>query len=116
MKAPLQITFRDVPRTDEVDKKIQLKAAKLDRICDQITQCRVVVESPHRHHNRGNVFHVRVDLSVPGQEIVVNREPEQDHSHEDLSVALRDAFEAAQRQLKAYQRRRIDSRVAAAPV
>ena len=61
----------------------------------------MVVESPHKHQHKGNTYHVRIELSVPGDEIVVTRDP-QSAAHEDLSIALRDAFTAAQRQLQAY--------------
>lgn len=105
MKLPLEITFRNVNRTDAMDEKIRAKAAKLDRFFDRITGCRVVVESPHNHHTKGNSYHVRIEISVPGGELVVNRDPP-NPEHEDLGVALRDAFAAAQRQLQAYAAKR----------
>lgn len=101
MKLPLEITFRNVVRTDELDARIRAKAAKLDKFFDKITGCRVVVESPHKHHNKGNTYHVRIELAVPGGELVVTRDP-QSQEHEDIGIALRDAFSAAQRQLQAY--------------
>ena len=95
MKLPLEITFRNVVRTPEMEERIRAKAAKLDRFYDRITGCRVVIESPHKHHNKGNVFHVRIEVSVPGDELIVNRDPEKNRKHEDLGIALRDAFAAA---------------------
>jgi len=106
MKVPLQITFRDVPRSTEIEERIRAKAAKLDRFYDRITGCRVVVDAPHRNRQSGNLYHVRIDLSVPGEEIVVNREPHKHQEHEELAVAIRDAFNAAQRQLQDYSRKR----------
>ena len=106
MKVPLEITFRNVPRSQAVEERIRTKAAKLDRFYDRITGCRVVVEAPHNRHQKGNTYHVRIDLSVPGHEIVVNREPERNPDHQDLWVAIRDAFNAAQRQLQNYAGRR----------
>lgn len=47
---------------------------------------------------------MRVELIVPEREIVVRREPGEHHAHEDLHVAIRDAFDAAQRQLQDYAR------------
>jgi ribosome-associated translation inhibitor RaiA len=105
MKLPLEIVFRNVVHTAELEERIKAKAAKLDRLCDRITACRVVVEAPHKHHNKGNTYLVRIELTVPGDEIVVNRDP-QDQEHEDLQIALRDAFQAAQRQLADYSRKR----------
>ncbi len=105
MKLPLEIVFRNVTRTSDLEERIRQKAAKLDRMFDRITGCRVVIESPHRRHAKGNTFHINVELSVPNDTIVVNRDP-QNHHHDDLGIALRDAFSAAQRQLRAYARKR----------
>ena len=105
MKLPLEIVFRNVTRTAELEDRIRAKAAKLDRMFDRITGCRVVVESPHNHHVKGNTFHVCVEVKVPAETLVVNRDP-QNHNHDDLGIALRDAFSAAQRRLRAYSRRR----------
>jgi ribosomal subunit interface protein len=106
MKLPLEITFRGVERSLSLEERIRDKAAKLDRFCDCITGCRVVVEAPHNRHQKGNLFHVRIDVTVPGDEIVVNRDPHQHHEHEDVWIAVRDAFGAAQRQLQSYSRKR----------
>jgi ribosomal subunit interface protein len=105
MKLPLEIVFRNVSRTDEIEERIRNKAGKLDRFFDRITGCRVVVEAPHKSHQKGNNYHVRIELTVPGGELVVNRDP-QTPAHEDLNIALRDAFQAAQRQLQAYSEKR----------
>lgn len=105
MKLPLEVTFRNVMRTDALEERIRTKAAKLDQFFDRITGCRVVVESPHRHQHKGNVYQVNIEISVPGDELVVNRHC-QNAGHEELSVAIRDAFQAAQRQLRSYARKR----------
>ncbi len=105
MRLPLQISFRDIPPSAAVEAKIRERAEKLERYYDRIMGCRVVVEAPHGRHHQGKLFHVRVDLTVPGSEIVVSREPAEHHAHEDVFVAVRDAFDAAQRQLADYARR-----------
>ena len=105
MQLPLQISFRDIPPSAAVEAKIRERADKLERYYDRIMGCRVVVEAPHGRHHQGKLFHVRVDLTVPGSELVVSREPAQHHAHEDVFVAIRDAFDAAQRQLADYARR-----------
>jgi cold shock CspA family protein len=105
MELPLQITFRYMEPSETVEAKIRERAEKLDRYYDRIMGCRVVVEAPHRHHHQGKLFHVRIDLTVPGGELVVSREPAQHHAHEDIYVALRDAFNAAQRRLEDYARK-----------
>jgi ribosomal subunit interface protein len=100
MQVPLQITIRDMESSDALETHIREKAQKLDEFFDRIMSCRVVVEMPHKHHHQGKQFNVRIDIGVPGNEIVVNR----DHS-EDVYVALRDAFNAAKRQLEDYARK-----------
>jgi len=99
MKTPLQITFRDIPASEALDTHIRDKAQKLEQVFADIISCRVVVEQPARHHQQGKPFNVRIDLGVPGKEIVVDRQ-----ENEDAYVALRDAFDAAKRQLEDYAR------------
>lgn len=104
MKLPLQITLRDIPQSGAVEDTIRKKAEKLEQFCDDIMSCRILVEAPHRHHHKGTLYNVCLDITVPGHEIVVKREP-----REDLYVSIRDAFEAAKRQLQTFcQRRRGD--------
>jgi ribosomal subunit interface protein len=115
MELPIQITFRGMPPSTAIEAKIRERAAKLEAFFDRITSCRVVVEEPHRRHHQGKLFHVRIDVTVPEGELVVSREPHQHHAHEDVYVAIRDAFNAATRQIEDYARRRrgeIKARVA----
>ncbi len=94
-----QITVRDMEHSPALDDHIRQSVAKLDQFFSPIISCRVVAEAPHKHQQQGRQFTVRLDISVPGKEIVVNR----DHS-EDVYIALRDAFDAARRQLEEYAR------------
>jgi ribosomal subunit interface protein len=106
MKIPLQITFRNVEQTPLITDYVHERAESLEMYAPQLTSCRVVIETPHRHHREGRIFEVRVDMTVPGAELVVGREPSVNHSHEDVFVAIRDAFDAARRRLEDYSRRR----------
>lgn len=80
------------------------KAAKLEKFYDHITSCRVAVEAEHHHQHQGNLYKVRIDLSVPNKHLVVSKDHHDKQSHEDVYVALRDAFAAATRQLEEYVR------------
>lgn len=106
MQIPLQITFHGVDHSDAVEERVRMKVGKLEQIFDRITSCRVVIEAHHRNtsnlHHKGEPFHIRVTLTVPGDELVVARDPKDAHVHEDMGVALRDAFQAMERQLKTY--------------
>lgn len=99
MQPNLQITFRDLPKSDAIEDAIRDKVGKLASFYDRINRCNVVIESPHRHHHKGKQYHVRIDISVPGQELVVARDPGKHDHHDDAYVAVRDAFDAARRQL-----------------
>ncbi|WP_455197924.1 ribosome hibernation-promoting factor, HPF/YfiA family [Kaarinaea lacus] len=103
MQQPLQITFRDIPHSGSVEEVIREKAAKLDQYFEKIMSCRVTIESPHAHQHQGRLYHVTVDITVPGTELVASRSTDKNHAHEDVYVAIRDAFEAAKRQLKEYK-------------
>jgi ribosomal subunit interface protein len=96
----LHIAFRGMEPSQAVESRIRQRAEKLERYHDRITACRVVVDAPHRRHTKGERYTVRVDLTVPGHEIVVNRDSGGDRAHEDVYAAVRDAFDAAGRQLE----------------
>lgn len=100
MQIPLQITIRDMPASAVLEDHIREKAVKLEHFYPALVGCRVVVELPHKHKQHGKLFNVRIDLTVPGSEIVINRD-----QSEDVYVALRDAFDAANRKLEDYGRR-----------
>lgn len=100
MPMPLQITFRNMERSPAVEANVQQHAAKLERFSDRILRCEVAVEALHKHHRRGNRYHVRIDLAVPGGELIASRQPDDHHAYTDVYVAIRDAFQALQRQLE----------------
>jgi cold shock CspA family protein len=122
MKWSLQITYRNVKPTATIEEWIRDAAEKLDNFYNHIVACRVAVEIPHRHHRRGGSYHLRIDLRVPGGEIVVNREPslaadirhlgkpasskhmEIDGSQRNLRLAIKSAFRTAERRLQNYAR------------
>ena len=99
MQLPLQITLRDVDASEAVETRIRQKVADLEHVYPNLVSCRVVVEKLGKHKHQGKPFNVRIDIGVPGSELVVNRDRD-----EDLYVALRDAFDAARRQLEDYAR------------
>lgn len=122
MIEPIRVTFREIEPNEQAEAWIREAAAKLDRLYPKITSCRVTIEEPHQHRQRGNPYQVRVELSVPGKELTATREPklpgspqrlaqrkrskslEIDAPYKDLRVAIRDAFKALTRQLQDYVR------------
>lgn len=106
MQQPLEITFHNIDPSSSMEAEIRRRAQKLEQFAADIVSCRVTVEAPHKHHKHGRLFRVAVDVRLPGSEIVVNRGPSEHHAHEDVYVAIRDAFNAARRQVQDAVRKR----------
>lgn len=100
MQIPLQVTFQNMPHSAAIEAKISEKAAKLERVYDRIMSCRIAVEESQRRRHQGKLFSVRIDITVPGKELAVTRE-----ENEDPYVAVRDAFNAVSRRLEEHARR-----------
>ena len=102
MKLPLQIAVRNTTLSREMRQIVRRRANKLNRYYNRVTACRVMVEIPQRHRIGTPIgYNVRVDLTVPGGELVVKRQP-----RAALRAAVKDAFAAAERRLQDYARRR----------
>ena len=121
MKFPVHITFRNMESSVNVEEWVQAEAEKLETFFDRIMICRVAVEIPHRHHRKGKQCCVRIDLVLPGKELVIKREPgpssrsrktkaelagkvSKHEPHHDLRLAIHDAFKAAGRRVQDYAR------------
>jgi ribosomal subunit interface protein len=104
MQTPLKITFQNMEASPAIEARIREKAARLERFHDRIVGCSVVVDAPHRHHRTGQLYSVRITLEVPGRDIHVGHTGPKDHAHEDINVAIRDAFDAAIRVLEDHVR------------
>lgn len=112
MTIPLKITFPDFPHSDAIADRIRKRLAKLESICSWLISCEVNVGYTNHKHHRGNLYFVSVDLSLPGEEIVSGKGGNYQAEHKDVYVALRDAFDIAERQLiRNMERRRVRQRV-----
>lgn len=94
MKLPLSITAHDMELTEAAEALIRSKAFKLEKYNGRVIGCHVTVQGPGRHHRNGGDYEVRIDLTVPGHEYVINHQ-----TSPELAVAVRDAFDAARRKL-----------------
>ena len=93
MSIPTEITFHQMDPSDAVETAIQRWVTRLEHVCDRILNCHVTISQPHKRHRHGGEFAVNVLLSIPGPDIATTLR------HEDIYVAIADAFRAARRQL-----------------
>ena len=100
MQVPLEISTRRIELSPALEADLRRRAEKLDRLYDRITSCRIAVERPSDHHNEGGPYRVRLDITVPGSELIADKQVE------SLNVAIRDAFKAAERQVEEFSERR----------
>jgi len=105
MQVPLQITFRHMEPSSAVEARIRERCHKLEQFAEHVTSCRITIEAPHKHHHKGGLYQVTIDITLPREKRMASRHLDQHHEHEDVYVAIRDAFDAARRQLEDYVRR-----------
>jgi putative sigma-54 modulation protein len=99
MQRALQIHFHGMDSSEALEARIRERATALERRCPELTGCRVTVEKESRNHVKGNPFRVSLLLHRPGRDIVVSRNGPKDQGHADVYAALRDTFDAAERQI-----------------
>jgi len=121
MALPLELSFRNLERSDFIEQSVIKRCKRLELLSYEITHCHVVVSAPHQHKNKGNHYEVHVEIRVPGAELSVARNTGTSDAHEDFYVALRDAFDAIERKLTRWkEKRRLDvkshSRPTAPPI
>ena len=105
MDKGLQVTFRNMDHSDAVEDKVRERAKRLEKYFDHITSCRVTVEAPESGHHKRKLFHIDIELGLPGKDLVVNRHPNDKRAHENVYLAIRDAFDVAQRRLQDHARK-----------
>lgn len=106
MQTPTQVHFTNMERSDELEAAVQARVERLEQFVDEITSCQVFISEAHSRHRKGNLYEVRIEARVPGAELAVNDKPGDMNAHEDVKVAIRDAFVAMERQLKKWKQQR----------
>ena len=113
MERPLDIGFHNMDSSPAIEAEIRQRVEKLERRYSNLIGCRVTVEALHNQHRTGNLHEVHIILSVPGRDLAVSREPHRAkdrYAHPDIKTSLRDAFEAAERQLESHKgSKRVDT-------
>ncbi|HBN13621.1 ribosome-associated translation inhibitor RaiA [Pseudohongiella sp. SYSU M77423] len=105
MSNEFQVVFHNLEQTEAIVDAVNKRIDKLRRFCSDIIGGRVVLDSPHNNHHKGKVYSVTLELHTPNKPVVVTQEQHDNHAHEDLYVAIRDAFNAAERQLKSVDKK-----------
>lgn len=108
MQTPLEIAFHNMQPSEALEAEIRKRVDKLDKMYDRLVGCRVSVEGLHKQHRTGNVYEVHIELMVPGHNLVVSRElhkAKERYANPDVYASVREAFKAAERQLKDYKER-----------
>jgi ribosome-associated translation inhibitor RaiA len=106
MKVPLELAYRNLRKTEYHENLIRDKVRKLEQFCDYINSCHVSIEKEHQHQKIGRPFRVRITLTIPQcKEIIIDRDPNRGSIHKTLESEIRDAFNAAARQLKKIKRK-----------
>jgi ribosomal subunit interface protein len=117
MVSDTKVVFRGIDHSQAVADAVQKRLDKLERFSDEIQSLRVILESPHNHHHKGKVFHVGVEAVIPNHDIQVNHDQHDKHEHEDIYIAIRDAFNALERQIKSvYEKKRHQDRAVSKPL
>jgi len=106
----LEISFRDIEHSDAIEFHIREKASKLTERYDDITGIRAVVGLPHNHSQKGKIAHISLEIGMPGEVIAITNDHHDNPEHENMYVALRDAFEKAQRKIGKIHDKRIDTK------
>ena len=108
MPIPLHIVYRDIEPTQAIDAYIRGHFDKLSAHTRRAVSCHVALEAPHRSKHHGRHYRVRIELSLPGEGLVVDRCPDSDRDHENAYAAIDDAFDHALRRVDERARRARD--------
>ncbi|MDX1634253.1 MAG: HPF/RaiA family ribosome-associated protein [Marinobacter sp.] len=107
MQIPLELKFDGVTHSQWIEDYVRERAAKLDRMCDNLMSCRVVVERAQHHHNTGNPYRARVEVTLPPKkDLVADKQGTVSDPHVQLRPVIRKAFEAMEKQIKKETARR----------
>lgn len=100
------VVFHGMEPSDAVRQRALVLLERLERVSPSLMHGRMTIDLRHKHHHQGNVFHVSLRLHLPGHDVLVSHEPDRNHAHEDVYVAMRDACDGARKQLLALEHSR----------
>jgi len=111
MQLPLEVHFHNMDHSDALEERAREAAEKLENVCPPLQSCRVFIEAAHYSKGAGDLYEIRIDMRVPGQELAVHHtQSEADKKQEDAHAALTKTFKIAEKRLRAYLDKRMDKR------
>jgi ribosomal subunit interface protein len=99
MAIPLSITYRDIDPSAAIEAKINERVKRLEKFANRATALHVTIAAPHRHGHKGQLYQFTLELHLPKDDIVVRQGDTPNHAHEDVYIAMRDAFAALERRV-----------------
>jgi ribosomal subunit interface protein len=106
MAIPVQITFRDIDPSDAVEARINERVQRLEKFASRATGLHVTVAAPHQSGHKGQIYQFTLELLLPKGDIVIKQGDTPNHAHEDIYVAMRDAFQALERRVQDHLEKR----------
>ena len=106
MQGPLEVSYRDLEPSDLIRNLVEEKFRKVERLYPDLTGCHIMIEQLNQRHQSGNLYHVRIDLFLPGKELVISSSAHDKSARQDLYQTIVDAFETAHRRLDEYLEKR----------
>lgn len=104
MQIPARITFHNMDSSAALEARIRQKIAKLEARVRDLVGLHVFVEAAHHHQNKGFLYSVRIDATLPGEELVVSHHPGRNpDKHDEVFAAMNAAFAAIERQLERFK-------------
>lgn len=104
MQVPLHIKFRHMERSATIEDRVRDRCHKLQRFAEHVSQCRVIIDAPHKVKGKSEPYQVSIEIILPNEQTGTSYHSEQHHEHENVDVAIRKVFDAAQHQLENYVR------------
>lgn len=106
MDVPLEVSFANMDVSERVEAEVRRRVDRLQQFYGRINSCHVYVTAPHQSQRKGNAYEIHVEVRVPGRELAVTNSPGRMEAHQDVLLAVRDAFNAMERRLKRWKQRR----------
>jgi cold shock CspA family protein/ribosome-associated translation inhibitor RaiA len=105
MQAPIEIAFQHFEPSEEIRAEVAKQAKRLERFSDRITSCHVAIAGPQTRHRQGELFKVDIRIAMPEHhDVIVTRTHRDTPERAHPLVAVREAFDAAARQIEDFAR------------